>query len=661
MKEQLIAPARTRQGLDSAWTLAKSAIALSLSFLVFFPPFPSLPSAVLDPSWRMALNEAWARGLNFTHDIVFTYGPYSFLETGQYHPATYTALLWCSCLLGAALFLLLRYVELDSRKTSVAFIILPCLIVSGYTSSPDVRFLCFAFLLLVAAARPPRSPVAESGGSLILTAPVVLNLASFCLGLICLVKATHVIEVGIMGALSMAALYTSGRRLLAIAILMSFVLGLTLFWLIAGQPLADLPHFFINQGQLAAGYGQAMSTVSGPLLPVLFLLSVVPLAVAIKRDLQMATVGKYMVAVGLTLTVFLGFKEGFVREDYLHVMTAAEVLLIVPWCWQLDRMDFWRAAQVVMAAGTAIVCAATYPGALDIQGKAADLGHVLQCFGRDSSACPLHAGWLDRAYERSLARIRAQVRMPQVQGSVDVYTERQSLAIAYGYRWDPRPVIQSYGAYTPALARMNADHLLGARAPDGVLFSLEAVDTRLPALADGPSWPILLSRYALKSVGVPADLQHGVPLVYYLQHKPDWRRISVVSRPALEGAIRLGQRVDLPRIDGPLFAQIDIRQNTLGALADALLNGPRLYIEFLFPDGHTEHYRFIPGAARAGFIISPVVIDSTQFVVLGDLKVRQPLWARRPVAFSLLGTARAPLVWSNRASVRISSLSEVPD
>jgi hypothetical protein len=184
---------------------------------------------------------------------------------------------------------------------------------------------------------------------------------------------------------------------------------------------------------------------------------------------------------------------------------------------------------------------------------------------------------------------------------------------------------------------------------------------RLPALADGPSWPILLTQYGLKGVGLPAQLNHDMPLVFYLKRKPDWRRISVISEPVLTGSTELGREFELPKSDDPLFAQIDIRQNALGRLADLLLNGPRLYIQFLFPDGHTEHYRFIPGAARAGFLISPVVLDGTQFVVLRDLQVRQALWARRPVAFWLLGTKGAPLVWTNAAIIRISRLREVHD
>lgn len=655
----LAAPARLRPGVHSARNLAVTAFLLGLSFLVFFPPFPSMPSAALDPSWRMALNEAWARDFNFARDLVFTYGPYAFLETGQYHPGTYRALLWCSLLLGTALLLLLRYLEPDERTTFRTPVVLFALVVSGYTSSPDVRFLCFAFLLLTAAARPPRARVDGGERSPFLRGSVVLNLASFCLGLVCLVKATYLVEVTVVGALSLIALYTTGRRPLAVGIAVSFALGLTLFWLLAGQHLADLPGFFGNQAQMAAGYGEAMST-AGSLLPAaLFLLAAIPLAVAVKRGLQPPDMVKGAAAAGMAVTLFVAFKEAFVREDPWHVMTAAEVLLILPWCWRLERAGVWQTAQTAAAAAAVIVFIVMYPEALSVPG--ADLEGYLQCSDRGPIVCPTHAGWLDESYELSLARIRAQLPMPPVQGTVDVYTERQSLAIANGFRWDPRPVMQSYGAYTPALARLNAEHLTGAKAPDGVFFGLEAIDERLPALADGPSWPILLTEYGVKAVGIPASLKKGMPLVFYLKRKPDWQRISVARTPLLQQSVGLGQVLKLPQTDAPLFAQIDIRQNPLGKLADLLLDGPRLYIQFEFADGHMEHYRLVPGAARAGFILSPVVTDSTNFVVLSDLQLRPALAARRPVAFWLRSTRSGWLVWTHAATIKITELRETHD
>lgn len=649
--------ARFRPEADSIRTLARSALALVLSILVFFPALPSMPSATIDASWRMALNEAWARGIDFSH-VVFSYGPYAFVSTGQYAPETYAALLSCALFLGTVLFLLVRYLGLGSRGVLGFSAIPACLIVSAYTGAADVRFYCLAFLLLAAAARHPQANVADIGESLLLSAPVVLNLASFALGLICLVKATYAVEVSAMGILGVIALYATGRRLMAPAVLLSFLSGLAVFWLIAGQRPADLLPFFMDQEQVAAGYGQAMSVGGSLLPPVLFLLSAVPLAAAIKRDLQSPTVCKFAVASGLAVTLLLAFKEGFVRQDTSHAMEAAEAMLILPWCWRFGRGDFWRQTHTVMAVIAAMVFIAMYPHALGVGAKARDIERLVHCSDRGPIVCPIHSDWLEKTYDLSLARIRAQIPLPHVQGSVDAYTFRQSLVIANGYGWDPRPVIQSYSAYTPVLARMNADHLIGAKAPDAVLFALEPIDDRLPAFADGPSWPILLSQYGAKWIEKPREPFEGL-VIACLRHEPDWRRISVVDTPVLEGAAELGHRVDLPKSDEVLFAKIDIRQNALGELAALLLKAPRLYINFLFPDGHVEHYRFVPGMAHAGFVISPVVTDTTQFVALHDLKVGQTLSARLPTAFWLSGTPGARLTWTNAAVIHVSEIRDV--
>lgn len=645
-----------RSGVDSMRSLARSMLVLGLSLAAFFPLFPAMPSALLDTSWRMALNEAWARGLDFAHGMVFTYGPYAFLATQQYQPDTYAALAICSLLLGAVLFLLLRLIELGSKGRFHVYFILVCLIASGYTSSPDVRFLCFAFLLLVAAATQSPREARDDGRPLIFSAPVVLNLAAFALGLICLVKATYAVEIGALGALGMIALYASGRRILAPAILLSFTAGLAFFWLIAGQPLADLPRFFLIQAQVAAGYGPAMSAGDSFLPPALFLVSALPLAIAVRRELQPPTVGKYAVVFGMALTLFLSFKEGFVRQDDWHVMIAAEMLFILPWCWQSGRVDVWRKVQAALAGATVLVFILMFPYALDLPAKAAAAEQLLHCSDRGPLACPTRAGWLQKTYDLSLARLRAQAPLPKLPGTVDIYTVSQYLAIANGYRWDPRPIAQSYSAYTPALARMNAEHLLGAKAPDGVLFALEAIDWRLPTFDDGPSWPILLTRYSVSWLGIPAQPAGGVAIAY-LRHKPDAQQISVTRIPLLEATAALGSRVDIPQSDAVLFARIDIRPNAYGKFEEIIFRESELYINLLYPGGRVERYRFIPGMARAGFVISPVVTDAAQFVALRDLQVRPTLSARRPIAFWLSGTPSAQLMWTD-ATIEISKLRE---
>ena len=652
--------ASVRPAVESAWRRVRSALVLALSILVFFPLFPSMPAAALDPSWGMALNEAWARGFDFAQAMVFTYGPYAFLSTQQYQPSTYPVLLACALFLGTVLFLLLRNIELGSQGKSRVFVILLCLIAAGYTRAPDVRFLCYVFLLLVAAAGQARAEAAGADRSPFLRTPVVLNLASFSLGVICLVKGTYAVEIAVIGALGMTALYAAGQRLLAPCILLSFASGLVLFWLIAGQPLGELPRYFLYQAQVAAGYGPAMGLPGNFLPPALFVLSSLPLAIAIRRDLQPPTVCKCVVAIGLVVTLFLGFKEGFVREDDWHVVIAAEILFVLPWCWQSDRADVWRKVQASMAGFTILAFVLMYPTVLDLQAKAAGMRQFMHCLDPGPIDCPLWPGRLKRVYDFSLARIRAQEPLPKVLGTVDVYTVAQYLAIANGYQWDPRPVGQSYSAYSPALALMNAEHLVGAKAPDGVLFALETIDGRLPTLADGPSWPILLSQYSARWLAAPAGPYGGVPIAY-LRRKADWSRVAVSGHQLLETTAHLGRRVDLPASGGVLFARIDIQPNLYGRFEDVLLREAELYIDLLFPGGRVERYRFIPGMARAGFLISPVVTSAKEFVALQDLTVPPALSPRRPIAFWLTGPPSARMMWTHGAVIRISELRERRD
>src|SRR5205085_7179746 len=76
----------------------------------------------------------------------------------------------------------------------------------------------------------------------------------------------------------------------------------------------------------------------------------------------------------------------------------------------------------------------------------------------------------DALFARDLASIRARVPRPPVEGTVDVYGNWQSVAIAHGLDYRPRPVFQSYIAYDAALATMNADHLRDAP-PRSILFA----------------------------------------------------------------------------------------------------------------------------------------------------------------------------------------------
>ncbi len=84
------------------------AITCFVYFLIVYvlpPPLPIRPGAhLLDPSWHIVLTDGFLRGAQFGRDIVYTYGPWGFVENPQGDPRIYP---W---LFGARLLLALAFV-----------------------------------------------------------------------------------------------------------------------------------------------------------------------------------------------------------------------------------------------------------------------------------------------------------------------------------------------------------------------------------------------------------------------------------------------------------------------------------------------------------------------------------------------------------------------
>lgn len=95
-------------------------------------------------------------------------------------------------------------------------------------------------------------------------------------------------------------------------------------------------------------------------------------------------------------------------------------------------------------------------------------------------------------------RLRQQAPLPRVAGAVDLYSMGQDYLFASGLSYCPRPIIQSYSACTPELARLNTAWLRSGQAAPNLFFAIQSVDERIPSRVDGLSWPELLTLYDIK-------------------------------------------------------------------------------------------------------------------------------------------------------------------
>jgi hypothetical protein len=194
-------------------------------------------------------------------------------------------------------------------------------------------------------------------------------------------------------------------------------------------------------------------------------------------------------------------------------------------------------------------------------------------------------------------------------GSVDFYNIRQGVPLANGLAWDPRPVFQSFVAFTPALEALNAAHLAGANTPQEIYFRLETIDGRLPALDDGSSWPVLRSRYEF--VGVAGDYAHLARRAH-----PD----TSSMQPLAPAKIAFGEVFKLDDGASSIYAQLETRMTWFGRLLSLVYKPPAIHIHMttrsVSPDADFEQreFRLVPGEAASGFLLSPLITSTSDFV-----------------------------------------------
>jgi hypothetical protein len=227
-----------------------------------------------------------------------------------------------------------------------------------------------------------------------------------------------------------------------------------------------------------------------------------------------------------------------------------------------------------------------------------------------------------------MAKIRATQRLELSNETVDLYPwggidamYASELNVAH------RPVFEGYGAYTPRLARLNESFLTGKSAPDKLLFAVRSIDQRFPSMEDGLSWPEILTRY--DTIGA----QRGY-LVMKRRESPKTYEIAPLSEIQLSPETM----VELPSVDA-LWVKIDLPLSTTGRLIQQIYKPAILALVVQLSDGTTHAFRLIPGVASAGFLVSPVIVNTEAFALFQHKPDDTRLDQLRPIAFAISGEA----------------------
>ncbi len=568
------------------------------TFATFVPLFPRFPEDGLDPSWQFALNQAVAQGLVFGQDVIFSFGPYAAVYNRVYHPATDGLML-----LGALLFWAgyAGLCLLVTRRGGVVWPTLLAVFIAGAMYLPDP--VLFSLPLLVALATYRITLPSDHPGGIPPAAsrPRYLALIFAPLGLLPLIKGTALILAVAIAGLCSVMLARRRQRFLALSALGVPPLTALALWLIAGQPVAALPDYVVTMVSVISGYTEAMAVkgkasevISYAVIAVLLLAYVVSATKGDPRD------SRVFLLASCGLILFLAFKAGFVRHDSHAVI--ASTTIVVASVLLASLFPRWPAAGLVTLALLAWV----YVDQGHVGSSAHSMvGRIGKTYGdvwlglRErflAGGNPLPARYGD-----ALGKIRGRAPLPSLTGTTDIYAYQQSRLLASENSWAPRPVLQSYSAYTPRLARMVEAHFRTGRSPANMIFRVETIDGRYPTLDEGVIWPALIENYSVERVF--AD--------FAVLRKDRAAPASALGGAYYEAEHRIDEQVRLPRPDRPAYAELILKPTWLGRVRALFWKPPPLTLTVTLRDGTARTYRIVSGMTETGFILSPL-IESTQ-------------------------------------------------
>lgn len=561
------------------------------------PLNPWMPVRGAESSWRVAVNRAAAEHLVFGRDFVFTYGPYGGVLTRTYEPGIHLIVSLAATALAAG-YVTAALIALRDARPAVLISAGSALILLA-SSDLDGLAMLYPLAMVCALGR------LRWQGAVRLLAIAVLAIP---LGLLPLTKAS-VLPVVIAGiAVGVVLLLHRRDRLGALLLLATTGLSLAGWWVAVGQPVSGLASYLRSSWQMISGYSEAMSLHdSSRLAAGSVTLLYLGLALCVVAATTTRAWGKpdELIVCGMTVfTLFLVFKSGFVRSDsHMQLSVPALVLTTILPTGHVRNAERprLRVPTGVAVAGTVLCYLATTLTSPTVSLRASTVDVVAAVVRGDLRPAILH-----RQYDASMTRLRTEVPLAESGGATDLYPSALVDLLARDVPWAPRPIVQSYAAYTPALAERNARHLTSPGAPESVFFRIDPIDNRLPALEDGATWMPLVRGYQL--VGRSAG---------YLQlRRREVQRPVQIGELSQTTRLRLGQRFDLPDADTGWLATFNVRPSMLGDVREALWKQPELRIEVTTADGETHVRRFIPAMAATEFLLSPYVGRTKDFAAL---------------------------------------------
>ncbi|HMQ08125.1 MAG TPA: hypothetical protein PKC30_12555 [Saprospiraceae bacterium] len=580
-------------------------------FIIIFPGQPDVPRIGLDAGWVNVISHAYFHNFQFGKDIHFTFGP-----AGIFHLPYF---LYSREAMGNTIFLafLLVFIICTSlyhllEKQTFAFrIIISFSIVWGLLIS--TAFIWYLFPLILPGL------YYHSFKRNILKKLLVTSII-FLLALSVLIKFSY-FPTAFLVVLLLDVDNIMGRKRLIPQFLLVFLAFLILTFVLLKQNILHFPKYIYGSLQIMSGYSEAMQ-IWNPLKqlqqPIVFILLSMCLISSLFNSSMIKELRKTLILlIVLSASLYISFKNGFTRHDG-HALIAFSGLCVTAGFIPIYFREIISQSLINRSLYLlTLYFTITGSGLFFMKIKQLDKARYTTITSMTTSWLnkyksaksfinyPSKLSQLDKAYDLAVEKVKDQlpIEFAPTDGTIDVYPNEQTYILAHGLNYKPRPIFQSYSAYTQYLLQQNKNHLIGNDAPDYILFGVFEIDGRLPALMDGHSWLEIMSRY---------EIVHFQDNHILFKKSPQSKKWELKN--SAQGVIEINQPLPIP--SGKLYAQLEMKKSLLGQMMNIFFKLPYVYITYKFENENTATFRMIPGMMNNGFFISPVIRGTNDFLEL---------------------------------------------
>jgi len=565
----------------------------------------------LDPSWNQSYNYFMENGLKFGEEVVFTYGPAAPLFLDSFSGELY----WAK--VGADIFIALIsaiIIWLIARKAGwVPAILLTIANMYCYGRDPYYFALQLTCLFLVIFYENKTN---ERQKTILISASVLV------IAIISYIKFTFFVTGAFVVLLIALYFFVNKQKKQGFITLITLILSVILYWLIFNQSMMDLFKYIFYSLQISLGYTPAMAVV-GPVSSIFaaLILAVICGVLAVSPIIRYYNSNRAMLIIIVSLlgVGFILWKEGFVRHD-LHMLAFFQYFMYVSaflWCIHNDRgektfeNEYWLnliqkiALLFIFVIPLMFSSKLLYDNYFDkriVTDKVHKVTQHIKYFLNPASI------WSQKAIleeqKENIKRESPNAVLVDYVGNetIDIYNYNQNKLHHVDLNWSPRPVFQSYSAYTRRLLKINESHIIN-KGPKFVLFNNETIDGRLPLLDDNLWVRQLFHRYSFV-----ANI-HGQLL---LERKegvvvPELRELG-------SGTIGFNQEVAIPDKGNPIYISVKMEETLLGKIVSLLYKPPVINMVVYMKNGSSYSYRIIPEMIEEPTLISPM-LNSNQKVL----------------------------------------------